>query len=164
MDKSDKRWLRPNNEENERNVAGEFERPGDLPDKIIGLSSVLETTMGDSKHGGFPDRESQEAFEHAMAREDAKDARDTAVDAGATIYTVAPGEVSDGSTASYYELPALAEELQDLISYRNMNSQIGEIFRSCYRYGLSSHSSRLRDARKIRFYIEAEIERLENYE
>lgn len=69
--------------------------------------------------------------------------------------------VSDGSTASYYELPAGAAQLQDLISHRNMNAQLGEIFRACYRYGLASHSDQLRDAKKIKFYIEAEIARLQ---
>jgi len=69
-------------------------------------------------------------------------------------------QVSDGSTASYYELPDGACELQDLISHKNMNAQIGEIFRSCYRMGEASHSDALRDAKKIRFYIDAEIERL----
>ena len=67
---------------------------------------------------------------------------------------------SDGSTASYYELPAGAAELQDLISHKNMNAQIGEIFRACYRMGEASHSDELRDAKKIRFYIDAEIKRL----
>ena len=67
---------------------------------------------------------------------------------------------SDGSTASYYELPDGAAELQDLISHKNMNAQIGEIFRAAYRYGQSSHSDELRDAKKIRFYIDAEIKRL----
>lgn len=71
--------------------------------------------------------------------------------------------VSDGSTASYYVLPECAKELQDLISYRDMNAQLGEIFRACYRYGLASHSDKMRDAKKIRFYIEAEIQRLEKY-
>jgi hypothetical protein len=71
---------------------------------------------------------------------------------------------SDGSTASYYELPANAKELQDLISYKDMNGQIAEIFRACYRYGEVEHSPKLRDAKKIRFYIEAEIKRLEAYE
>ena len=70
---------------------------------------------------------------------------------------------SDGSTASYYELPEDASELQDLISYRGMNAQVGEIFRACYRYGLASHSDRLRDAKKMKFYAEAEIARLEKY-
>lgn len=70
---------------------------------------------------------------------------------------------SDGSTASYYQLPEGSEQLQDLISYRNMNGQIAEIFRSCYRYGRASHSDQLRDAKKIAFYAQAEVARLEKY-
>jgi hypothetical protein len=58
-------------------------------------------------------------------------------------------------------LPEGAKELQDLISYKDMNAQMGEIFRGAYRYGQASHSDRLRDAKKIRFYIDAEIKRLE---
>jgi len=68
---------------------------------------------------------------------------------------------SDGSTAKYYELPGNANELQDLISHKNMNAQIGECFRACYRYGEVEHSDMLRDAKKIKFYAEAEIKRLE---
>ena len=68
---------------------------------------------------------------------------------------------SDGSTAKYYELPEDATELQHLISHKNMNAQIGEIFRACYRYGEVAHSEMLRDAKKIKFYAEAEIARLE---
>ena len=68
---------------------------------------------------------------------------------------------SDGSTADYYELPAGATQLQDLISHRDMNAQLGEIFRAAYRYGMASHSGKLRDAKKIKFYIDAEIKRLE---
>lgn len=71
--------------------------------------------------------------------------------------------VSDGSTASYYELPTGAEQLQHLISAKNMNAQMGEIFRACYRYGEVAHSEMLRDAKKIKFYVEAEIDRLEKY-
>jgi len=72
----------------------------------------------------------------------------------------AKGEVSDGSTASYYVLPQGCTELYELITHRDMNAQIGEIFRACYRYGFVAHSSKLRDAKKIKFYIEAEIARL----
>ena len=61
-----------------------------------------------------------------------------------------PKQVSDGRAA----------ELQDLISHKNMNAQIGEVFRACYRMGEASHSDELRDAKKIRFYIDAEIKRL----
>ena len=68
---------------------------------------------------------------------------------------------SDGSTASYYQLPAGATELQDLISFRNMNAQDGEIFRAIYRKGKASHSDELRDARKVLFYAQAEVKRLE---
>jgi hypothetical protein len=68
---------------------------------------------------------------------------------------------SDGSTADYYVLPEGATQLQDLISHRDMNSQVGEIFRACYRYGIVSHSDKTRDAKKIRFYAQAEVERLE---
>jgi hypothetical protein len=68
---------------------------------------------------------------------------------------------SDGSTAKYYELPKGCTELQDLIGHRNMNAQIGEIFRACYRFGQADHSDLLRDAKKIRFYANAEVERLE---
>lgn len=76
---------------------------------------------------------------------------------------MAEKEVSDGTSASYYDLPKDAKVLQDLISHRNMNAQIGEIFRSAYRYGLVHHSPKLRDAKKMKFYIEAEIKRLEKY-
>ncbi len=71
--------------------------------------------------------------------------------------------VRDGSTASDYELHNNDTELQNRISYKNMSDQMGEIFRSCYRYGSASHSDQLRDAKKIKFYIDAEIERLETW-
>lgn len=68
---------------------------------------------------------------------------------------------SDGSTADYYKLPEGATELQHLISHRNLNAQDGEMFRAIYRKGRASHSDELRDARKVLFYAQAEVERLE---
>lgn len=68
---------------------------------------------------------------------------------------------SDGSTASYYELPEGAKELQDLISYRDLNAQMGEIFRAVYRYGIVEHSPKIRDIKKIIYYAQAELKRLE---
>jgi len=85
------------------------------------------------------------------------------VEAGKSLMDCNPASISDGSTAAYYELPAGATELQHLISYRNMNGQIAEIFRACYRYGLASHSAPLRDAKKILFYAQAEVDRLTKY-
>ncbi len=70
---------------------------------------------------------------------------------------------SDGTSADYYQLPADAIELQDLISYKNMNAQIGEIFRATYRYGQASHSNQHRDIKKIIFYARAELKRLEKH-
>lgn len=70
-------------------------------------------------------------------------------------------EASDGSTAGYYELPKGATQLQHLISAKNMNAQIGEIFRACYRYGQVQHSPQIRDIKKIIYYAQAELERLE---
>lgn len=67
---------------------------------------------------------------------------------------------SDGASADYYFLPKGALQLQDLISHCDMNAQIGEIFRACYRYGRAPHSPQLRDAKKILFYAEAEVKRL----
>ena len=87
--------------------------------------------------------------------------RDTAKPAGALTPAIIDKIISDGSTAMYYVIPKGANELQDLISHKNMNAQIGEIFRACYRYGEVSHSDMLRDAKKIKFYAEAEIKRLE---
>lgn len=72
--------------------------------------------------------------------------------------------VSDGSTASYYTLPAGATELQDLISHKDLNAQLGEIFRACYRYGQVAHSPKIRDIKKIIFYAQAELARLEKLE
>jgi hypothetical protein len=74
-----------------------------------------------------------------------------------------PRTTSDGSTADYYELPSRSKELQDLIGFRDMNSQMGEIFRATYRYGKVSHSDKMRDIRKIIFYAKAELKRLEKY-
>jgi len=72
--------------------------------------------------------------------------------------------VSNGSTASYYELPEGAKELQDIISAKDMNAQMGEIFRACMRYGEVEHSPKLRDIRKIIFYAQEEEKRLLKYE
>jgi hypothetical protein len=73
-------------------------------------------------------------------------------------------EKSDGSTASYYELPNGATELQDLISAKNMNAQIGEIFRECYRYGQAAHCDEIRGIKKILFYANAELKRLQKFD
>lgn len=83
----------------------------------------------------------------------------------AMAFTVpAAPEKSDGSDARYYDVPPEAKELQDLISYKNMNAQIGAVFSECYRYGQAEHCDKLRGAKKMKFYIDAELLRLQMYE
>lgn len=71
-------------------------------------------------------------------------------------------QVSDGSTASYYELPEGATELQDLISAKNMNYSVGSIFVLCYAHGeAQSVQSRINIVKGIIKHAEYERKRLE---
>jgi len=74
-------------------------------------------------------------------------------------------ERSDGSSASYYELPSNASELQDLISDKNMNYSVGSIFMLCYEYGKASEAydkySQLKIIKDIITHAEHERKRLE---
>jgi hypothetical protein len=54
-------------------------------------------------------------------------------------------------------------QLQQVISELNLNAQTGEMFRALYRYGRCPHSPRERDLKKIIFYAQAELDRLEKY-
>lgn len=70
---------------------------------------------------------------------------------------------SDGSTADYYELPAGATELQDLISHRNMNHCDGVLFNLCYDHAKAdSLSARLKIAKEMVEHARYEVSRLEN--
>jgi PhoPQ-activated pathogenicity-related protein len=60
--------------------------------------------------------------------------------------------------------PTDATMLQDVISYYDMNAQLGEIFRAIFRFGHVQHSEELRDAKKIKFYLNAELSRLRKYD
>jgi hypothetical protein len=71
-------------------------------------------------------------------------------------------EKSDGSTASYYELPNNASELQDLISAKNMNYSVGSIFVLCCEHGEArSVQSRIYIVKGIIKHAEYERKRLE---
>ena len=65
-----------------------------------------------------------------------------------------------GGTSSWYELPEGAKQLQDLIEYRNMNGNIKDIFKSCYRAGQKEGVSEEYDARKRAYYSLRELGRL----
>lgn len=55
-------------------------------------------------------------------------------------------------------------QLQQIIGALDLNAQTGEMVRALYRKGLASHSDALRDARKVLFYAQAEVKRLEALE
>lgn len=61
---------------------------------------------------------------------------------------------SDGGTTSYYELPAGAKELNDLIEYKNMNFALGNIFKACYRFGEKDGAEKTYDLNKIIYFAE----------
>lgn len=70
-----------------------------------------------------------------------------------------PVFISDGSTASYYELPPWARELADLIRYKKMNGSQAEMFRAIYRGSEASHSDEKRQAKKLLAYAVDEVVR-----
>lgn len=63
-------------------------------------------------------------------------------------------QTSDGGSTSYYELPANATELNDLIEHKNMSFALGNIFKACYRFGEKDAASRLYDLNKIIYFAE----------
>ena len=71
------------------------------------------------------------------------------------------GVVSNGSSTSYYKIPENATDLIDLIEYKNMNFAIGNIFKACYRLGQKDGNDDAYDLRKIIFFAQRELTRLE---
>ena len=67
-----------------------------------------------------------------------------------------------GSCPSQYALPQGAMELQDLIEYRNMSFALGNVFKACYRLGHCSHSDKLRDLNKMKWFVERMIKEEED--
>jgi len=66
-----------------------------------------------------------------------------------------------GSTPHQYAIPSEATELIDLIEYRDMNYNLGNIFKAVYRMGTCSHADKLYDLRKIIFFATRELRREE---
>jgi len=69
---------------------------------------------------------------------------------------------SDGSSTDYYKFPKGYDDLIDLIEYRNMSFSVGNIFKACFRLGRKHGVDDLYDLRKIKFFVEREIARIEN--
>ena len=68
--------------------------------------------------------------------------------------------LNNGGSTDYYQLPAGASELQDLIEYRGMNFALGNIFKAAYRLGQAPHSDQIREVNKIIWFAERERARL----
>lgn len=67
---------------------------------------------------------------------------------------------SDGGRTGYYDVPQGADTLNDLILHKDMNFQIGNIFKACYRYGGKTGTNHEYDLRKIIFFAKAELKRI----
>lgn len=66
-----------------------------------------------------------------------------------------PAGTSDGGSTSYYELPAGATELNDLIEHKGMSMSFapGNIFKACYRFGEKDAANRMYDLNKILYFV-----------
>mgnify|MGYP003651225492 CR=1 FL=1 len=68
---------------------------------------------------------------------------------------------SGGWSSPYYMLPVGAKELGDLIEHKNMNFNVGNIFKAAYRLGDKNGTTRMYDLEKMQWFIEREILREE---
>jgi hypothetical protein len=66
--------------------------------------------------------------------------------------------ISGGSNA-YYQLPEGAKELGDLIEFKDMNFNVGNIFKAAYRLGEKAGNTRIYDLEKIIWFAKRELER-----
>lgn len=66
---------------------------------------------------------------------------------------------SGGGGKNYYDLPPNSEQLLDLIEHVNMNGNIKDIFKACYRLGRKKGVSREYDLRKMALYSLRELGR-----
>jgi hypothetical protein len=68
---------------------------------------------------------------------------------------------SDGGSTDYYKLPDGAKELLDLIEHKQMNFNVGNIFKAAYRLGEKAGNDLSYDLKKIIFFAERELARTE---
>jgi len=67
-----------------------------------------------------------------------------------------------GSTPGYYALPEGCREIQDLIEFKSMNFALGNIFKACYRLGQKQGTDATYDLKKIIYYAERELRRIDS--
>lgn len=67
---------------------------------------------------------------------------------------------NNGGSTNYYQLPAGATELGDLIEYKKMNFNRGNIFKATYRLGEKDAATEIYDLNKIIYFAQREIKRI----
>jgi len=78
------------------------------------------------------------------------------------IWSMKVTKQPDGWSSDYYKIPPGTTELGDLIEHRNMNFNVGNIFKAAYRLGSKPGVSDLYDLKKILWFVQREIARIEN--
>lgn len=68
---------------------------------------------------------------------------------------------SDGWSTDYYKIPEGAKELGDLIDHKDMNFNVGNIFKASYRLGEKEGTDAMYDLNKIIWFATREKQKLE---
>lgn len=62
---------------------------------------------------------------------------------------------NNGGRTDYWDIPAGADTLNDLIEHKEMSFALGSIFKATYRFGdRRFHSTKIRDLNKIIYYAD----------
>lgn len=68
---------------------------------------------------------------------------------------------SDGGSTGYYNIPKWAEDIGDLIHYKQMGFNVGNIFKACFRLDDKEGTDRRYDLNKMIFFAQRELEYLD---
>ena len=68
--------------------------------------------------------------------------------------------LSTGGSSAYYDIPEWAKDIGDLIHHRQMNFNIANIFKACYRFDIKAGIDKQYDLNKIIFFAQRELDYL----
>ena len=69
---------------------------------------------------------------------------------------------TDGGSTDYYDLPEGVKDIGDLIEYKDMSFNLGNIFKACYRLGSKEGTEVLYDINKIIYFANRIKRQIEN--
>ena len=78
------------------------------------------------------------------------------------IDTLQKHKHTGGDGNKWYDLPKGAIQLQDLIEHKNMNGNIKDVFKACYRVGEKDGTEEVYDVEKMAYYSLRELGRILN--